>query len=163
MELKQIKECSASDVDYWEGYYINFYQKNGYIVYNQQLTTGYNPIKNINKTFSQREELWDVYCNTSLSKYEIAEEFGISISLIFKIIQEHGGSPRKNKLENYYEEIQKKIIDGVPIRQLAREYNVCKNAISNINKGITAYNPSLQYPLNDKVRDKIVEQSRFTN
>ena len=161
MNMTEIKECPAKDVDYWEWFYIDKYQKEGYKIYNQQLTIGYNPSINVYKEFTKREEVWDIYCNTSLSRYEIADEFGISISLLSKIIQEHGGSPRKNKLEDYYEDIQNKIMNGVPIRQLAREYNVCKNSIANINTGITAYNPKLKYPLNDEVRDDIMHHFQF--
>lgn len=163
MVMEEIKECEVIYVDYWEQYYISFYEKQGYVLHNLQLTKGYNPIKNIYTKVSQnkKEAIWDIYCNTSLTIYEIAEDFAISTSMLSKIVQEHGGSLRKNKLEDYYEEIQMQIQNGVPIRQLARKYHVCKNAISNINKGITAYNPNLQYPLNEKVRDEIFKQFQF--
>lgn len=48
-----------------------------------------------------------------------------------------------------------------PIRELAREYGVAKNSISNINVGITAYNSELEYPLNKNVRDEIIKRFQF--
>ena len=102
-----------------------------------------------------------MYNNTNLPRQEIIEYFNISDSLLSKIIQEHGGSNRKGKLYGYYEEIQDAIISGVPIRELAREYGVAKNSISNINTGITAYNPELEYPLNKYVRDEIMKRFQF--
>ena len=89
------------------------------------------------------------------------EYFNISDSLLSKIIQEHGGSNRKGKLYGYYEEIQDAIISGVPIRELAREYGVAKNSISNINTGITAYTPKLESPLNKYVRNEIIKRFQF--
>lgn len=130
-------------------------------MYNEQLTKNYNPFKKINEKFEYREEVWNLYKNTNLPRQEIAEYFGISDSLLTKIIQEHGGSNRKGKLFGYYEEIQNAIMSGIPIRELAREYGVAKNSISNINVGITAYNSKLQYPLNKYVRDEIVKRFQF--
>ena len=131
------------------------------IIYNEQLTKNYNPVNNINEKFEYREEVWDLYNNTNLPRQEIIEYFNISDSLLSKIIQEHGGSNRKGKLYGYYEEIQDAIMSGIPIRELAREYGVAKNSISNINVGITAYNPELEYPLNKYVRDEIVKRFQF--
>lgn len=102
-----------------------------------------------------------MYQDKTVSRKEICDFFGISDSLLSKIVIEHGGSQRKGKLFGKYEEIQQKIMAGVPIRQLASEYGVAKNSIANINTGITAYNPNLDYPLNKYVRNKIMRDSWF--
>ena len=126
-------ECLKSQIDYYEQKIIKKYEDLDYIIYNEQLTKNYNPVDNINEKFEYRKEVWDLYNNTNLPRQEIIEYFNISDSLLSKIIQEHGGSNRKGKLYGYYEEIQDAIISGVPIRELAREYGVAKNSISNIN------------------------------
>ena len=140
-------ECNENEADDKELFYIKLYENKGYKIYNQQLTKDYNPDTS-KKYCDKREDIWNDYVNSDISKNELATKYNVSTSLISKIIQEHGGSNRKSKLYGKFEEIQRKIIDGVPIRQLAREYGVSKNAISNVNKGITAYNPNLSYPLN---------------
>ena len=154
-------ECLKSQIDYYEQKIIKKYEDLDYIIYNEQLTKNYNPVDNINEKSEYREEVWNLYNNTNLPRQEIIEYFNISDSLLSKIIQEHGGSNRKGKLYGYYEEIQDAIISGVPIRELAREYGVAKNLISNINTGITAYNPELEYPLNKYVRDEIMKRFQF--
>lgn len=154
-------ECLKSQIDYYEQKIIKKYEDLDYIIYNEQLTKNYSPVDNINEKFEYREEVWDLYNNTNLPRQEIIEYFNISDSLLSKIIQEHGGSNRKGKLYGYYEEIQDAIISGVPIRELAREYGVAKNSISNINTGITAYNPKLEYPLNKYVRNEIIKRFQF--
>lgn len=144
-----IKECSIEEVDYYESYYINKYEQLGYLVLNEQHTKSYKSSNNYYKHYYNniKDNVINLYNSTNLSIYNIAKKFNVSESLISKIINEQN-KRRKFKLENYYKEIQDKIVQGVPIRQLAREYKVAKNSISNINKGITAYNPNLKYPLN---------------
>lgn len=154
-------ECSKEEADEKEKYFIKLYENKGYKVANTQLTKNFEGFENLGNKFQKREEVWLDYTQTDMSRQEIAEKYKISCSLISKIIQEHGGTTRKDKLYGLYEEIQQKIISGVSIRKLAREYGVQKTAITNINKGITAYNPNLSYPLNEKVRDKNLRDSWF--
>lgn len=142
----------------YELVFIEKFKTQGWKVINDQLND-YHPL--IKKRFDKREEVWREYQDSSKNRKEICDKFGISDSLLSKIIIEHGGSTRKGKLNGKYEEIQQKIMQGVPIRELAREYKVAKNSISNINRGITAYNPSLSYPLNEEVRDKNLQDSWF--
>lgn len=47
-----------------------------------------------------------MYQDKTVSRKEICDCFGISDSLLSKIITEHGGSQRKGKLFGKYEEIQ---------------------------------------------------------
>ena len=161
IEINIELECIKSQVDEYEYKTIKKYEEEGYVVYNEQLTNNYIPLENMNKKFEYREEVWDLYNNTNLPREEIIEHFGISDSLLTKIIQEYGGSNIKGKLFCYYEEIQNAIMSGIPIRELAREYGVAKNSISNINTGITAYNPDLDYPLNKYVRDEVMKRFQF--
>lgn len=154
-------ECLSSQADYYEKETIKKYENLGFKVLNEQLTKNYCPTENFSNKFLYRKEVWELYNNTTLPREEIIEIFGISDSLLSKIIQENGGSNRKGKLYGYYEEIQNAIMSGIPIRELAREYNVAKNSISNINIGITAYNPELDYPLNKNVRESIVKKFYF--
>lgn len=142
--------------------YIKKYEELGYKMLNEQLTKNYIPLnKGSNEPFKDREKLWEMYRDTNLSKITIAKYFRVSSSLVSKVVKEHGGTNRKCKLQDHYEEIQKQIMNGVPIRVLAKKYNVRKNSISNINKGITAYNPKLSYPLNENVRDDIIKRTQF--
>lgn len=109
-------ECIKSQADEYEYEYqtIKKYEKEGYKIYNEQLTKNYNLSKKIDKKFEDREEVWNLYKNTDLPRQEIIEHFGISDSLLTKIIQEHRGSNRKGKLFGYYEEIQNAIMSGIP-------------------------------------------------
>lgn len=160
----QIEEdnISIENIDNKEKEYIKKYEKLEYKMLNEQLTKNYTPLNGgSNESFKDRERLWEMYKDTNLSKITIAKHFGVSSSLVSKIVKEHGGTNRKYKLQDHYEEIQKQIMDGIPIRVLARKYNVRKNSISNINKGITAYNPKLSYPLNEDVRDDIMKRTQF--
>lgn len=50
---------------------------------------------------------------------------------------------------------------GESICGLAKEYGVHKNAIANINKGITAFDTTLSYPLNKEVREEVMQKSYF--
>ena len=154
-------ECSDSQADLYEKETIKKYENLGYKVLNEQLTKTYCPIENFDKKFIHRKEVWDLYSNSTLSRKEIVRLFNISDSLLSKIIQENKGSNRKNKLYGHYEEIQSDLMKGVPIREIAREYGVSKNSISNINKGITSYNPNLSYPLNKEIRESIIKKYQF--
>ena len=154
-------ECSESQADLYEKETIRKYENLGYKVLNEQLTKKYCPIENFDNKFIHKKEVWDLYNNSTLSRKEIIRLFNISDSLLSKIIQENKGSNRKNKLYGHYEEIQSDIIKGIPIREIARKYEVSKNSISNINKGITSYNPNLSYPLNKEVRESIVKEYQF--
>lgn len=154
-------ECPDDQADFYEKETIRKYEDLGYRVLNAQLTKTYCPTGNFENKFIRREEVWDLYTSTNLSRREITERFGISDSLLTKIIQENGGSNRKSKLCGHYEDIQKAIMEGTPIRELARKYSVAKTAIGNINMGITAYNPELTYPLNHDVRENNIRASQF--
>lgn len=160
----QIEEdnISAEEIDNKEKEYIKKYEDLNYKMLNEQLTKNYTPFNGgSNEPFKDREKLWEIYRDTNLSKLTIAKHFGVSSSLVSKVVKEHSGTNRKYKLQDYYGEIQKQIMDGVPIRVLARKYNVRKNSISNINKGITAYNSKLSYPLNENVREEIMKRAQF--
>jgi hypothetical protein len=127
--------------------YIKLYESKGFNLLNEQHNSQYEPALNFNKRIFNKDEIWKDYLNGK-GRVEICLSYGISDSMLSKIISENGGINRISKLEPYFKEIQDSIIQGVPIRKLARKYNVCKNSISNINKGITAYDPNLNYPLN---------------
>ena len=150
-------ECDDSMADSMERATVKKYESLGYSLHNKQLTSGY---VQIHKRFEHRDEVYDMIVNQHKSDTEIADTFGISKSLIRKIKFECDYHNR-SKLYYIHEEIQQKIISGVPIRQLAREYGVCKNAICNINCGKAFYNPNLHYPLNENVRDKNLRNSWF--
>ena len=64
-------------------------------------------------------------------------------------------------LEKVESDIKVIKVDVDAFEDLAREYGVAKNSISNINTGITAYNPKLEYPLNKYVRDEIMKRFQF--
>lgn len=160
LEIKELLKYNVSEGRNYEKEFVDNYRKLGYYVYNDQLNN-YHPDVSKQKKFEEREEVWKMYQDKTISRKEICDCFGISDSLLSKIITEHGGSQRKGKLFGKYEEIQQKIMIGIPIRQLASEYGVAKNSIANINTGITAYNSNLDYPLNKYVRDKIMRDSWF--
>lgn len=141
-----------------ESYYINTYKSRGYKVFNDQLNN-YHPLGT--SKFNERDLVWEDYSHTNMGRKEICDKYSISDSLLSKIVIEHGGSVRKDKLYEYYDTIKQEIMNGVPLRALARKYNVCKNAIANINKGITAYDPALCYPLNQYVVSEIIQNSYF--
>ena len=96
-----------------------------------------------------------------MSISEVADKFSISESLAKKIIKEYNYSKPHGKLHKYYKEIQQQLISGCSIRSLAKKYNVSKNSIANINKGITCFDENLDYPLNKYVRDNIIKNSWF--
>lgn len=150
-------ECDNSMADSMERSTVKKYESLGYNLHNKQLTSGY---VQIHKRFEYRDEVYDMIVNKHKSDIEVANTFGISQSLIKKIMSEYNYHKR-SKLYDIHEEIQQKIISGAPIRQLAREYGVCKNAISNINRGRAFYNPNLHYPLNENVRDENLRKSWF--
>lgn len=157
LEWKVEEEFSDISIDR-ESYYINVYKDRGYKVFNDQLND-YHPLGT--SKFNERDLVWQDYSRTNMGRKEICDKYSISDSLLSKIIIEHGGSVRKDKLYEYYDVIKQEIMNGVPIRALARKYNVCKNAIANINKGITAYDPALCYPLNQYVVSEIMQNSYF--
>lgn len=150
-------ECDSSIANNMERATVKKYEDLGYRLHNKQLTSGY---VQMHKRFEHRDEVYDMIVNQHKSDTEAANIFGISKSLIKKIMSEYNYH-KKSKLYYIHEEIQQKIISGVPIRELAKEYGVCKNAISNINRGKAFYNPSLHYPLNENVRDKNLKDSWF--
>ena len=98
--------------------------------------------------------------NQNMTDDEVAASFNISKSLIGKIMAERNFH-RRSKLFYVQEEIKEKIVSGVLIRQLAREYGVGKSAIGNINRGKAFYDQSLDYPLNKNVRDDNLRNSWF--
>ena len=161
IKCEVLEKCDIADVNRLEIYYIKKYDKLGYTLFNEQHTCNYNALDNISKLVENRDDIWKIYSTTDISRFEICDMFSISNSMLSKIIAENGGSTRKHKLEDYYDVIQNLIISGVPIREIARRYNVCKNSISNINKGITAYNPKLDYPLNKYVVKDIMKKYQF--
>lgn len=157
LEWKVEEEFPDISIDR-ESYYINVYKDRGYKVFNDQLND-YHPLGT--SKFNERDLVWQDYSCTNMGRKEICDKYSISDSLLSKIIIEHGGSVRKDKLYEYYDVIKQEIMNGVPIRALARKYNVCKNAIANINRGITAYDPALCYPLNQYVVSEIMQNSYF--
>lgn len=157
LEFKIEEEYFDLSVDK-EAIYINKYIESGYEVFNDQLNNYHPPLK---PTFNAREEVWKDYSQNAMTRKQICDKYLISDSLLSKIIIEHGGSVRKDKLYKYYEIIKCEIMCGCSIRSLAKKYNVCQNSIRNINVGITAYDPHLNYPLNQYVVSEIVKNSYF--
>ena len=149
-------ECDDSISRDVERNTVKKYEQLGYKLYNRQLTRGYGFSY---ARFEHRDEVYDMIVNQNISDDEVANHFGISKSLIGKIMSERG--VHRNKLYKFHKEIQQKIISGVPLRQLAREYNVCKSAIGNINNGTAYFDESLDYPLNKNVRDENLRKSWF--
>ena len=157
LEIIKIFEYPDTDQTDYETKFIEEYTKNGFNLINKQLNNYHPELHEKNK---DRELIWADYKN-NLKRRDICDKYNISDSLLTKIIKEHGGTFKKSKLTPFFQEIQDKIISGEPIRRLAEEYGVCKNAIANINKGITAYDPNLKYPLNQFVREEIIKNSYF--
>lgn len=116
----------------------------GFNVYNQQ---GNNYHPEPRKKNIKRVSIWEDYLS-GMKTYDISKKYGVSISLVSKIISENGGTPFKSKLSDFSDDIKREIMEGYPIRELARKYGVCKNAVSNINKGKAYYDKNLNYPLN---------------
>lgn len=150
-------ECSESDARDIERKTVKKYESLGYNLHNKQLTANYS---SVNERFNYRDEVYDMSVNQHISDDEISSIFGISKSLIWKILSERNFH-RKSKLFEVHKEIQQKIINGVPLHKLAREYGVCKSAIRNINNGNAFYDSSLDYPLNQHVREKNLRDSWF--
>ena len=161
VKCEVLKKCDVTDVNELEVYFIKKYESLGYTLLNEQHTNSYNAQDSFDKLVENKYDIWKIYSTTDISRFEICDMFDISNSMLSKIILENGGSTRKHKLEDYYDTIQHLIMSGVPIREIARRYNVSKNSISNINKGITAYNPKLEYPLNKYVVKDIIKKYQF--
>ena len=85
------------------------YEQLGYKLYNKRLTSGYGCSY---KRFVHRDEVYDMIVNQSISD-EVANYFGISKSLIGKILSER--NIHRNKLYKFHKEIQQKIISGVSL------------------------------------------------
>lgn len=162
VEVSIEMECSKNEAFELEEQTIKKYDiDKNFQVLNEQHQKDYDPTKSFYNLCKNKEEIWEMYNNTDLPREEIIQKFGISPSMLSRVIKQHGGSNRKTKLYGHYEEIQQSIMNGVPMRQLAREYGVGKTSITNINVGVTAYNPNLNYPLNKNVKDKIVKENQF--
>lgn len=150
-------ECDISNVRELERQTVKKYESLGFTIHNKQLTSGY---VQIHERFEHRDEVYDMIVNKNMTDDEVANAFNISKSLIGKIMAERSFHKR-SKLFYVQEEIKEKIVSGIPIRQLAREYGVAKSAIGNINCGKAFYDPLLDYPLNKNVRDDNLRNSWF--
>lgn len=145
-------ECSESDARDIERKTVKKYESLGYNLHNKQLTANYS---SVNERFNYRDEVYDMLVNQHISDDEIVSTLGISKSLIGKILSERNFH-RKSKLFDVHKEIHQKIVNGISLHQLAREYGVCKSAIGNM-----FYDSTLDYPLNQHVREKNLRDSWF--
>lgn len=94
------------------------------------------------ENFDEREKYWIQYYNSlQPNGYNIAEGGQGSGNGIFSPL---AAIKDEKTLSNIIDDI---IIDVIPLREIAKKYNISYNIINEINQGHTYFNPDLNYPL----------------
>ena len=160
--LEIIEECDENNFEDREMYWIDYYKRNGYNLYNKT-KGGENPptFKGENNPLCKHtdEQLKDVIYllqNTFYSHKQIAKMTNSGVDFVHKV---NAGNERRIDGMEYpirpkelYEIISEKIIDdlfnsNLTQKEIVQKYGVARSMVTMINIGANRHDDSIDYPI----------------